>query len=149
MGMRVLPGSRKVVFDLEVVDAYPPVASEGLWCTVNENGTFRVDNIPFYVPGLALGDTVSAEEEDGVLFGTGVVEQAGHSTIRIAFFDDSVVDAVRRTLQAMGCAWESMKGGTFTTVDVPPAVVYADVLAFLSTLADADELDYEESCIQH
>lgn len=149
MGMRVLPGSRNVVFDLEVVDDYPPVASEGVWCTLTPDGNFRVDNLPFYVPGLALGDTVSAEEEDGVLFATGVVAQAGHSTLRIAFFDESVVEGVRSTLQAMGCAWESMKGGSFTTVDVPPDVVYADVLAFLSTLADADELDYEESCIQH
>ena len=52
--MRVLPGSRKVVFDLEVVDDYPPVASEGVWCTLTPDGNFRVDNLPFYVPGLAL-----------------------------------------------------------------------------------------------
>lgn len=143
------PSSRKVVFDLDVDDGYPPIASEGLWCTLIPNGTFRVDNIPFYVPGLALGDTVSAEEVDGVLFGTGVVKQAGHSTVRIAFFDDSVVNEVRGTLQALGCTWESMKGGTFTTVDVPPEVVYADVIAFLAARAQADGLDYEESCIQH
>lgn len=141
--------ARKVVFDLDVEDGYPPVGSEGLWATPLENGDYRIDNIPFYAPGVALGDTVSVEEEDGILYATGVVEQAGHSTVRVVFFDAGVVDEVRAALVALGCGWENMKDATFTAVDVPPEADYDAVVDLLSTRADADELDYEESCIQH
>ncbi|MCH8179492.1 MAG: DUF4265 domain-containing protein [Proteobacteria bacterium] len=141
--------ARKVIFDLDVEDGYPPVASEGLWATPLDSGDFRIDNIPFYVPGLALGDTVSVEEEDGILYGTGVVEQAGHSTVRVVFFDAAVVDEVRAALVVLGCGWENMKDATFTAVDVPPEADYDDVVALLSARADADQLDFEESCIQH
>lgn len=147
--MAVSGNSRKVIFDLEVVDDYPPVASEGVWCTPLENGDFQVDNIPFYVPGLALGDIVSAEEEDGVLFGTGVTDQNGHSTVRVVFFNAAVVDEVRALLEASGCSWESMKDSSFTAVDVPPEVDYDKVIEILTVRADTDDLDFEESCIQH
>lgn len=141
--------ARWVTFELDVEDGHPPVGSEALWCTPTESGDWLVDNVPFCVPGLALGDTVSAEEEDGVRLATGVVQEGGHSTVRVVFFGPAAAQAVRAALVQLGCAWEGMKDSTFTAVDVPPDADHDAVLAYLSGQADAKVLDREESCIQH
>jgi hypothetical protein len=144
-----MPNRIKVVFDLDVEDGYPPVASEGLWCQKSEAGEYVVDNVPFYVVGVSLGDTVSASLEDGNYFCDGILSGGGHSTIRVVFFDANVVDAVRAGLELLQCAWESMKVGTFTAVDVPPEADYDQVLAYLQKFSDERALEFEESCIQH
>ncbi|MCW2935862.1 MAG: hypothetical protein JWM19_6824 [Actinomycetia bacterium] len=47
-------------------------------------GVARVDNTPFYVPGLACGDLVRVHRhEDGVLLAGKRLQWSGHCTIRV------------------------------------------------------------------
>ena len=38
---------KKVLFNLEVIDGYPPVSMESIWAEVTEEGYFKINNIPF------------------------------------------------------------------------------------------------------
>ena len=38
---------KKVSFNLEVIDGYPPVSMESIWAEVTEEGYFKINNIPF------------------------------------------------------------------------------------------------------
>ena len=50
----------KLLFPLEQdEDGYPPAAAETLWAVREGEGLFRLDNIPIFATGVALGDIVS------------------------------------------------------------------------------------------
>jgi Domain of unknown function (DUF4265) len=40
---------------------------ESVWAT-KEGEYYRINNIPFFAPNIALDDLVSAEEDDGALY---------------------------------------------------------------------------------
>lgn len=77
-------GHVKIFFRLEKdKDDYPPEDVESLWAIPRESG-FELDNIPFFVKGVALGDIVKVEKtgDCGLEF-VEVVRRSGHSCYRI------------------------------------------------------------------
>jgi hypothetical protein len=130
-------------------DGYPPVDWEELWASRAGNGTYRIDNIPFYAPLLSHGDTVTAEDCDGRLVVSGVVGTEGHSTIRIVVFEDGLAPKMRAELGGIGCPSELSNAPNFFSVDVPPSVNYADVLNLIERYANVGAIDFEESSIRH
>jgi hypothetical protein len=75
----------KVVFALaQDEDGWPPVSSEGLWATPVGGNLYRLDNIPWFVRGVAADDVVRVEpDDDGVLWAVERVQGSGNCTIRI------------------------------------------------------------------
>ncbi|MGW0766846.1 DUF4265 domain-containing protein [Streptomyces sp. NPDC002676] len=64
----------KVHFRLEIVDGWPPASVESLWTVDQGDGTVRLDNIPWFVRGIACGDIVTTEpDEEGVRWAGEVV----------------------------------------------------------------------------
>jgi hypothetical protein len=59
---------------------------EQLWTWPTTSG-FRVDNIPFFANGIAVGDVISATKKDGRFQFDHVVRSSGHSTFRIWLAD--------------------------------------------------------------
>ena len=56
---------RRIQFRLTLdEDGYPPASGETLWATALGDGTYRIDNIPFFATGVSLGDVVEAEMID-------------------------------------------------------------------------------------
>ena len=56
---------------------------ESLWARAVPEG-YEVDNIPFYVLGLACGDVVSTRQDsDGDLWVKAVVRKSGNSNVRL------------------------------------------------------------------
>ena len=77
-------------------------AERGLWATPLGGGTYRLANLPWIAPDVALGDVVRAEaDRDGVLWAAERTERSGNCTIRVAPLD---VDqqTVFDTVGAMG-----------------------------------------------
>ena len=37
---------KKLFFNLEVIDGYPPVSMESIWAEVTEEGYLKINNIP-------------------------------------------------------------------------------------------------------
>ncbi|GMU67322.1 MAG: hypothetical protein AMXMBFR36_35960 [Acidobacteriota bacterium] len=120
---------------------------ETLWTRSRDNG-YEVDNIPFYVKELALGDLVAAESDsDGALWYSGLIEASGHSTIRLWFSNKHDVQAVRNRLRNVGCASELSELPRLVAIDVPPNVPYSAIKELLDDWEKQGALEYQEACL--
>ncbi len=53
--------------------AFDDESYEGIWVS-NDNGNLIIDNIPFYVKGFAVGDNISIEEHDGLIYAKSLIK---------------------------------------------------------------------------
>lgn len=147
---RISTGHVKIFFDLDRDDDYPPFEVESVRAVKIVDGMFRIDNIPFYVRGIALGDVVRATlTGNGALHFDSIAKTSGHSTLRIVFFEANVRDYVCKELEALGCQWEGAYEPSLIAVDVPPSSNLAAVLKILVDGCENGFLDYEEGVIRH
>lgn len=74
-----------VIFELEVEDGWPPVASERVWAFDVGDDRYVIDNVPWFVRDLAVGDVVEAVSRDARTHPVfrRVLERSGHVTIRL------------------------------------------------------------------
>jgi len=116
----------KLVFKLPANDG--PIASESLWAERLGPSLFRVRNVPFYLYGVSEQDIVLAEEIEGCLTVSGIIDRGGHSTYRIflpAQTSEEQFSADWIPLQELGCTYERATG-RLIAIDVPPQTdVYA------------------------
>lgn len=109
-----------------------PAGSEKLWAVPLDDGGFRIEDTPLFVPGISNGDVVQAT--DGSTF-TNVVRRGGHSTYRIALDPGAVparAGALRRRLVDVGCRIDGISERLYA-VDVPAG---ADIDAVRSILSE-------------
>ena len=140
----------KLLFPLEQdEDGYPPAAAETLWAVREGEGLFRLDNIPFFATGVALGDIVSGVPEASFYRFQEVIRPSGHSTLRIAVTEAADVPAVRRLFEQAGCATEQSHLPRLVAIDVPPAVPLDSLRPLLDSGREQDRWDYEEACLGH
>ena len=119
---------------------------ESLWATPHGTG-FKLDNIPFYMKGIALNDVISAKKIDGCLFMDKLLEPSGHSTIRVWFSDEKEVQAVRQELKSMGCSSEKSEQPRLVAVDIPPDINYEKIISYLEAGKTKGRWDYQEACL--
>jgi hypothetical protein len=119
--------------------------TERMWAEPVQNG-YRLMNIPFFVPGIALYDIVSATRNaEGALVADDMVEESGHMTVNFATKDKLVEQTVLYALKKMGCGGESMNADLGVwAIDLPDEDSQCKALAFLcyvrETKADFDVL---------
>jgi len=118
-----------------------------LWVIKRDDG-YEIDNIPFHVQEIALGDIVAAQpDENGALWYSELVRPSGHSTLQLWFARQEDVASVRETLRQKGCASELSDLPRLVAVDVPPHVPYTDIKAFLERGEQAGQFEYQEACL--
>jgi len=139
-------------------DGYPPFSSEAIWCEKLDEHRFRVDNIPFFVTGVSFSDIVSVHEEpEGYLNFDELVEEGGHSTIRVMFLDnpdDRRPFEVRARelagqLDALGCGISVSPPPLLLAIDIPPAGAIGTVQTLLTKGEDKGLWSYEEGTLAH
>lgn len=134
----------KILFNVERDDGTHEI--ESVWAIPDGEG-YRLDNIPFYARGFALGDIVSATlDSDGALLCTGIISESGHSTIRLWFSDSKDVQGVRDELRRMKCSSE-LDLSRLVAVDVPPDIPYEVVRDYLDKKERSGIFEYEEGCL--
>ncbi len=137
----------KVLFDLEQdEDGYPPATAETLWAVRVGDGLFQIDNIPFFVHGIAVNDIVSATPEEIFRYKE-VVRPSGHGTIRLIVSETSDVQAVRDLFRQLGCSSELSHLPHLIAVDVPPSVSPQELKKVLDAGQEQDRWGYEEACL--
>lgn len=122
---------------------------EAMWAIPTIEG-FKLDNIPFYAPGIAVGDIVSASPDpDGTLRFVSLVTPGQHSTVRLWFAKDreSEVHRIRQELRDLGCPSELSDLPRLVAVDIPPTISYDIVRSILDSYESDGVLEYEESCL--
>lgn len=121
---------------------------ESAWA-IPEGENFKLDNILFYAPEYSLGDVVSVEDRNGELFVNGLVQESGHSTVRIILSDKADVVPLREQLKKLGCDSEISDVSILISVDIPPEVDYSIIKNLLVEGENLSKWSYEESCIAH
>lgn len=139
-------GMTKVHFRLEPdEDGFPPANVESLWASPSGNGTFRLENVPFFVVGVAYGDVVRARDVDGSLWFDGeVVNESGHGTIRVMLQDRSKEDSIKEFVRNCGCTMEQSHIPGYFAIDVPPSARAKELVEFLAAAEEAETLGYDE-----
>lgn len=116
----------KIFFNLP--ENSEPVATESLWAEQLGSNLYRLRNVPFYLYGVSEQDIVKAEENDGRLVVTGIVDRGGHSTYRIFLTEQTSEEQFSKDwvfLHELGCTYERATR-RLVAIDVPPHVdVYA------------------------
>jgi hypothetical protein len=139
----------KVRFPLEQdEDGYPPASDELLWARLVSDGVYRVDNIPFFVRGISLGDEVCVDTVDGDLVYRGVHRQGGHRTIRLLVGDEAQVPRIRDELRALGCPSELSHIPILVAVDIPPDIPESVIRGYLDRSMHAGVFEYEEGNVE-
>jgi hypothetical protein len=105
------------------------------------DGTFRLENSPFYFYGISLGDRFEAAAEDARLFFLRVIERSGHSTYRVKLPPDKVHSDFLELcgpLKALGCTNEGSGANEqrLYSIDIPPG---ADVHAVYRLLEEGEK----------
>jgi hypothetical protein len=121
----------KIVFNLPEMAA--PLATESLWAERIGANLYRLRNVPFYLYGVSEQDIVRAEETDGQLLVSAIVDRGGHSTYRIFLPEQTSEEQFSGDwvpLHELGCTYERATR-RLIAVDVPP---HADVYAVYEAL---------------
>jgi hypothetical protein len=98
---------------------------------------------------VSCGDVVTVTHERGEHYFRKVVTRSGHSTLRVIVFQETDVSWLRGELRKLGCSSELSMLPSLIAVDVPPAVSYEALLAFLEEGVGADRWECEESSVAH
>jgi hypothetical protein len=143
-------GQKKVLFRLEKdSEGYPPNDWESLWATELGKNKYAVDNIPFFVRGISLGDKVSTSSHGNELHFEHVDEFSNHSVLRVIVFESSDESELIDQLVQFGCEYEGSHIEGLIAFDLPPTVDYYMVVRYLQRGEDDGKWEYEEASIRH
>ena len=136
---------KKLFFNLEVIDGYPPVSMESVWVEVTEEGYLKVNNIPFYSKEISFGDIVSViQTEENYLLYDKTIIHSKNSTLRIVFFNENqkFKDKILAKLINLGCESETFNAN-FHAINIPIQVDIEEIYNFLDEFVETDDLDYD------
>ncbi|HKV03491.1 MAG TPA: DUF4265 domain-containing protein [Candidatus Acidoferrales bacterium] len=124
----------------------PAIGYENIWAAPVGDGTYRLENPPFFIYGISLADIVSASQNnDGLLQFLTVVKRSGNVTLRArskALIGDSALrTCIEDHLKQMGCEVEVHRE-RLLAISVPPTVRIPEVTSYLTEM----ELSWEYGC---
>lgn len=125
---------------------------ESLWAVDHGDGTARLDNIPWFVRGIAYGDIVTTEpDEEGVRWAGEVVRRSENCTIRLIVSRDGGSGASRQSVinafAELGVDGEGIEKFGMVALDVPPTADLAKVQRLLNHGVAKEWWDMKEGCI--
>ena len=140
----------KIVFELKPdEDNYPPVTAESLWGILRAPGIYEIDNTPYYTYGISKGDYVSTIETNGHLTASNIVQQGGHSTLRVFAGNSCSKKSIIDAIQEMGATCSSTEGMSLFSVDIPAECNFWAIDEYLTAISDDENVAYEDACLQH
>jgi hypothetical protein len=130
-------------------DGYPPFSVESLWGIETVSGTYRIDNLPFYVYDISLGDEVSVYMEKKELIFDCLLKKSSNSTIRIFSKNENLLIELKKKLEDSGCTWEFSNTKSLSSINIPNTVEIKTVENIIKEFSNVDDtLDYETSCVR-
>lgn len=144
----------RICFALEQDEAgWPPVTAERMWATpTSRDNAVVIDNIPFFVRGVACYDVVAvAPDAEGILWGHEQIRWSGNCTIRVIPFRDGPLhgdqQAVLDAFAPFGVEGEGVEQYGLVALNIP---ANADLTAIKRLLREGEEdkrWAYEEGCV--
>lgn len=139
----------KVLFVLQPdKDGYPPYACESVWATKGDNGRYHIDNIPFFTHEATFGDVIETTEMENELWFSRMVMPSSNSLVRVIYFDTGTYEAIRHSLEEMGCAIEHFAEIRLISVNIPIHITIDTVRSYLQEGFRNEILDYQEAILR-
>lgn len=133
-------------------DGWPPATSEDVWAELVEPEVARVDNIPWFVQNLAVGDLIKvAEIEDGIFRPVQRIRWSGNCTIRIiplrleGQFDS--IEKVIDLFQLHGVSVEGIRQYGILALSIPSDADFGTIKRLLASGEERGIWTYEEGCV--
>ena len=142
----------KVDFQLDnYEDGFPPIHVESLNGVLLDNGLIQIDNVPFFVEEIAIGDVVKCfhlPKNKNYQFEE-VIYEGTHKSISIIFNNYSCKEDTYQFFKSKGCYCEYGEFGEFNmlAVDINADVIYEDIEEYLSKQESEGKISYAELCI--
>ncbi|MBC7881547.1 MAG: DUF4265 domain-containing protein [Anaerolineae bacterium] len=136
----------KLVFVVEENDGSS--TCESVWVRAVGDSLYCVDNIPFFVDDVSIGDVISAEVVDNVNYFKEIVERSGSSIVRVMVNDELYVEEAINKLQEFGCHTERMLPKVFA-LEVPAELSFENIIDYLWQGEQSKRWIYETSCLRH
>lgn len=137
----------KILFEISDEDWHEIGAIESMWATC-EGEYYKVDNIPFFLKGIASGDIVEAMMEFEMLNYVRTVQHSGNSTIHVIFFkeNDDVGnrEGILKKLVELGAEYERYND-SLVAINIPAEVNILPMREILLTLEQSEALAFQES----
>jgi hypothetical protein len=142
----------KVHFHLEIEDDWPPAGVESLWAVDQGDGTVKLDNVPWFVRGVACGDVLAVSpDEEGVLWAGDVVRPSENCTIRLIVLREGGSGAARQSVlnafHRLGVWGEGIERFGMVALDVPPTSDLVQVQRLLNHGVAKSWWEMEEGCV--
>ena len=124
---------------------------EKLWCNSLEKDKYIIDNIPFVVKRVALGDVITAEfdQDEKEYYFESFVTVSGNSTVRLYFEKENDLEKAREDLNQFGCDAEIFLQRKILAVNIPKAIEYKPIKDYLDKGEKLKLWEYEEACLAH
>lgn len=113
-----------------------------------EGDYYRLISPPFFAKHLAVGDLIEVEDEDGVHHFEDLIEKSGSSTIRIIFWDESIIDKTSNELIYLGANIFTLPHTKkYIALDIRKEINYQPIKDFLKEGMKNNLWEYEEACL--
>jgi hypothetical protein len=150
-GSSTRDGRVRILVELKpVAPGWPPVDTEALWAVEVARNSYRIDNTPFFVPNLAVGDVVNATPVKRQLRMNERLTWGGQRTIRVRPKPDGLeggLDAVFDLFAPFGVQGEGDVLHGIAALCVPNDAELAPIVGLLEQGSASGWWDYEEACV--
>lgn len=122
---------------------------EWLWCRHITNDECVVDNSPFIIYGISVGDTISYTREGDDFVFSSIVKAGGHSTYRVILPEGKGHDYFLQywdDLENLGCTYEGAEGvRKLYSIDIPNISNVGAAYSVLQKFEDLGVWEFEEA----
>lgn len=141
-----------ISFDLEIEeDGWPPISTEILQALPLGDGKAQIDNTPFFVPSIALGDVVKVYKPIGAKHFRydELIEEGGNYALSIILRDHHSKDTIIKLLSQAECYFEYGEFGITKMygVSVNGEKAFHQIKVQLDELEARNIISYAELCI--
>ncbi len=133
----------KVLFVYEEQEEYK---IESLWA-IKRGDNYEIDNVPFFISNIALGDIVSVEIDEDELYFEELIEGSGNSTIHLVGFNNVSQQDIGSKFEKLGCEWEGNDLRSYISINIPKKNDYSKVKELLEQGVKDGKWDYKEACL--
>lgn len=119
---------------------------ESLWAIKKDN-LYQINNIPFFINNIALGDIVSIENDEGELYFDELIQESGNSTVQLISFSNKSQGEIGAKFEELGCSWEGSHLPKYISICIPKNVDFLIVKKLLDDGLKNNNWDYKEACI--
>jgi len=120
--------------------------TESLW-TKRKEEYYEIDNIPFFVSNIAIGDLIEADMVDGLLWFSKFIKASGNSVIQLLILTNSSKSEIGSIFEKLGCEWEGSHKLNYLSIHIPSTLEYEIIRQVLQEGFIDEKWDYKEACL--